>query len=102
MTHAITALVALPALAIFVRYWFWPTPLPGIPHNEVKSFWGDMLVLGETTRRTNSSVAGYFEPMARKFGPIYQACYLYFRSADVSTPWILADDRALHAHGYCL
>jgi hypothetical protein len=57
---------------LVLRHVFWPKPIPGVPHNPVTSFWGDMLVMGQVEKETAATVQKFFEPNARKLGAIYQ------------------------------
>ena len=64
--------VAIPAIVVLARYLLWPKPIPGIPHYEITSFWGDMNGMGEGLKKGGSSMSGFFNPTAQKLGPIYQ------------------------------
>ncbi|KAG8911219.1 hypothetical protein FRC02_006731, partial [Tulasnella sp. 418] len=53
-----------------IRRRLYPKPIPGIPHNPIASFLGDIPTLGETMK--NGILSDFLHKCADEHGPIFQ------------------------------
>lgn len=72
-TILLVALGSLP-LVIFIKQWFRPKPIPGIPHFPITSIWGDIPAMDKDIkeRGTFMEVGGLAEKAVHELGPIFQ------------------------------
>lgn len=66
------AVTSLALVVAPIYYWLLPKPLPGIPHNPIRSLLGDIPDITQTLKNNEQSVKDYYIDHVKKHGPISQ------------------------------